>query len=426
MPVPSSTLGQLVSTAATGGMNQAFGALGNSVGAGLGDAIFGGISARRNWKYKQKEMALQQQYALEQMEKQYGFMLDNSKAMFDYENAYNDPSKVFERFRLAGVNPAAVLGSSGASVGATVSSGNSGSAGVSLPHSSGSGGFTGMSGAVGDPVSQMLMNSQRKVLDSQAEKNEADAAEARGNTHSEDYRKAYDSYQLQIQQYNVKSADEKSKYDAAAARMAQNDAELSDTLFGYNLDARVAEVSEMKERADYWRKENDTFYRTFAANLAMTEASILLAKAEESLVSGEAALTREHLLDFQNYMREHWDREFEVPIYDEKGRIMEKKKLTGGQAVEIMNSFYASQASIGVGTAKWNLRSQKNALGYALLQATVHGAFGLAGSAVTRGGIVKGAQIRANSRRGATEEYRENYNSKGDYIGGTMVRRRDL
>ena len=45
------------------GMNAASSA-GSSAGAGVADALFGGISARRNWKYKQKEMALQQQYAL--------------------------------------------------------------------------------------------------------------------------------------------------------------------------------------------------------------------------------------------------------------------------------------------------------------------------------------------------------------------------
>ena len=42
------------------GMNAASSA-GSSVGGGFADALFGGISARRNWKYKQKEMALQQQ-----------------------------------------------------------------------------------------------------------------------------------------------------------------------------------------------------------------------------------------------------------------------------------------------------------------------------------------------------------------------------
>lgn len=101
------------------GINAASSA-GSSVGAGLADALFGGISARRNWKYKQKEMALQQQYALEQMSKSAEFQLAHDKQMFDYQNAYNDPSAVLERNLAAGLNPAAVLGQSGVGVSATI------------------------------------------------------------------------------------------------------------------------------------------------------------------------------------------------------------------------------------------------------------------------------------------------------------------
>ena len=89
---------------------------GNAGGTGLGNALFGGIAARRQWKYQQKQMKLQQQYALEQMAKSAEYQLVHDKEMFDYENAYNDPSKVFERYLKAGVTPAAVLGSSGVGV----------------------------------------------------------------------------------------------------------------------------------------------------------------------------------------------------------------------------------------------------------------------------------------------------------------------
>ena len=96
------------------GLNAASSA-GASSGGGIADALFGGISARRNWKYKQKEMALQQQYALEQMSKSAEFQLAHDKQMFDYQNTYNDPSAVLARNLAAGLNPAAVLGQSGVS-----------------------------------------------------------------------------------------------------------------------------------------------------------------------------------------------------------------------------------------------------------------------------------------------------------------------
>lgn len=102
-----------------------FGAsLGQGLGAGAGAAgtsgligtLFGGWTARRQWKYQRKAMQLQQKYALEQMAEQYRLQRDQ----FDYENEYNSPVNVFNRYRQAGINPAAVLGSSGASLSSTM------------------------------------------------------------------------------------------------------------------------------------------------------------------------------------------------------------------------------------------------------------------------------------------------------------------
>ena len=102
------------------------------VAAGLsaGGQVASGLfkpSLKRQWKYQQKQMKLQQQYALEQMQKQGEINYANWQKQFDYENAYNDPTKVFDRYLKAGVTPAAVLGSSGVGVNATMSGGSSGS-----------------------------------------------------------------------------------------------------------------------------------------------------------------------------------------------------------------------------------------------------------------------------------------------------------
>ena len=128
------------------GMNAAS-AAGTSAGGGI--ALFGGISARRNWKYKQKEMALQQQYALEQMSKSAEYQLAHDKQMFDYQNAYNDPSAVLERNLTAGLNPAAVLGQSGVGVSATIPSSSGGAPSGHGPVASGVGG--GLTALAGNP-----------------------------------------------------------------------------------------------------------------------------------------------------------------------------------------------------------------------------------------------------------------------------------
>ena len=86
------------------------GLLGGLAASSSTAAASGGIgsifnSAKKQWKYKQKEMALQQQYALEQMAKSAEYQLAHDKQMFDYENAYNEPTKVFDRYLKAGITP---------------------------------------------------------------------------------------------------------------------------------------------------------------------------------------------------------------------------------------------------------------------------------------------------------------------------------
>ena len=103
------------------------GAMLGAAGIAAGGQVASGLfkpSLKRQWKYQQKQMKLQQQYALEQMQKQGEINYANWQKQFDYENAYNDPTKVFDRYLKAGITPAAVLGSSGVGVNATMSGGS--------------------------------------------------------------------------------------------------------------------------------------------------------------------------------------------------------------------------------------------------------------------------------------------------------------
>ena len=157
------------------GMNAASSA-GSSAGSGIADALFGGISARRNWRYKQKEMALQQQYALEQMSKSAEFQLAHDKQMFDYQNAYNNPAAVLERNLAAGLNPAAVLGQSGVGVSATIPTASGGAPSGHGPVATGSGG--GLAALAGNPSAYAdiaLKNAQQEREYSAAALNDAEA-----------------------------------------------------------------------------------------------------------------------------------------------------------------------------------------------------------------------------------------------------------
>lgn len=158
----------------------AAGAVGN-IASGAVNALFGGIQARRNWKYKQKEMALQQKYNLENMQKQF----DYQQEAWNRENRYNDPRNASARWRLAGISPNAVFGNSPGGAGVA---GSAGTPDVSNP-STGGNVDTSTYRPTLTPVEMMRMQNEKKVADSQADLNSALAGKARGDTKNPDITK---------------------------------------------------------------------------------------------------------------------------------------------------------------------------------------------------------------------------------------------
>ena len=179
--------------------SKAFGSLGSLMGStaagavgdiasGAANALFGGIQARRNWKYKQKEMALQQKYNLENMQKQF----DYQQEAWNRENRYNDPRNASARWRLAGISPNAVFGNSPGGAGVA---GSAGTPDVSNP-SAGGNVDTSTYHPTLTPVEMMRAQNERKVADSQADLNNALANKARGDTKDPDITKRSQLVQL--------------------------------------------------------------------------------------------------------------------------------------------------------------------------------------------------------------------------------------
>ena len=165
----------------------AAGAVGN-IASGAANALFGGIQAHRNWKYKQKEMALQQKYNLENMQKQF----DYQQEAWNRENRYNDPRNASARWRLAGISPNAVFGNSPGGAGVA---GSAGTPDVSNP-SAGGNVDTSTYHPTLTPVEMMRAQNERKVADSQADLNNALANKARGDTKDPDITKRSQLVQL--------------------------------------------------------------------------------------------------------------------------------------------------------------------------------------------------------------------------------------
>lgn len=390
---------------------------GNAGGSGLGNALFGGIAARRQWKYQQKQMKLQQQYALEQMAKSAEYQLVHDKEMFDYENAYNDPSKVFERYLKAGVTPAAVLGSSGVGVSATVPTSSGGSiSGGSGP--SGGAPIGAPQAFSGDPLAASrisLADSERERNEAAAARDQAEADKLKGDTHSAEWRKAMDNLDLSIRGIDNLSADVKLDMLSAQRDIEKINAWLTETTSGYALEEIIARVGIMKEEYQNIKGHNKYLdeYMT---------ASIALLKAQYVLTSAQAELQRISVQDAQKWFELNWNAKIPVPEVDENGKPTGKTiEMTGEEMQKVLLGLDLTSAKQGVAGNWFSNRSAKNALGYAVAKEVVAGAMDITGSYV-------GAKTIRNtgSSRSIVEETRDNYGPQGEYIGGTHVSRREF
>ena len=225
-------------------------------------------------------MKLQQQYALEQMQKQYELNMQANKEYFDYQNAYNEPSKVFERYMKAGINPAAVLGSSGVGVNATMSGTPSSTTGTP---SGPSADFdwkpvdASMLGSGAASAGSLMLEGRRTESEVQrneaaADRDNAEAGKLRGDTHSQEYRKAADELDLLIKDKEKRSMDDRHAIDVAQSRILRNNAELSDWTLGGSIDAVIASQQMTIEEAKRSRMLTPAYSAILNGQIALQTA----------------------------------------------------------------------------------------------------------------------------------------------------------
>lgn len=372
------------------GMNAASSA-GSSAGAGIADALFGGISARRNWKYKQKEMALQQQYALEQMSKSAEFQLAHDKQMFDYQNAYNDPSAVLERNLGAGLNPAAVLGQSGVGVSATVPTSSGGAPSGHAPVASGSGG--GLAALSGNPSAYadiQLKDAQQERERSAAALNDAEADWYKSQTLDKSLRERLMKAQAGLAEAGITESSSRASLNAAITLSYSIDNELKDAAFGYNFEMIKANLGKAKE--EYYQLKTRTGY---VDDQIEAELQLLTARAIylKSSASNQEQLSRVNELtadDLENWFDVNWNTKVEVPIINEKGKVERTVEMTGKEIRKEYMKLNLQDFQYDMYTNRWELRSEKNRFGYSIVNTAVSGAI----SAV---GHVSGAKVLSSA-----------------------------
>lgn len=398
------------------GMSAASAGSNGLIGGFLGQ-LFGGMNARRQWKFQQKQMALQQKYALEQMQKQSELSYSNWQKQFDYENAYNDPSKVFDRYLKAGVTPAAVLGSSGVGVNATMSGGS-----ASMPSASGpSGGAPVGSGAFspGDPTAiaqNMVAQSTVDRNTAAANRDDAEADNLRGNTHTQEWRERMDKFELQIAEHHVKDARELANLREAQAQIVAIDAYLANITQGYKMSSIMAMAGILEEKYQNLRLTNDWFEPEAGAALAVAWSSALVNVAAANEADSRTKLNAQELKDLQNWFELNWEKEVPVQIRNEKGEVVETRTMKVAETLAILKTAAAETAQLETGNARWDLRNSRLRLGHDVIRSFAAAA-GIAGASYV-------------SRKAAGpvgpegyEEMKNFYGPSGDRVGGTYVRR---
>lgn len=400
------------------------GAILGAAGIAAGGQVASGLfkpSLKRQWKYQQKQMKLQQQYALEQMQKQGEINYANWQKQFDYENAYNDPSKVFDRYLKAGITPAGVLGSSGVGVNATMSGGSPGSVGASGP-SGGSFDFSSPlppgvgSAAASTALEAMGVNSTIERNKAAADRDNAEAANLRGNTHSQEWRERMDKFELQIAEHHVKDARELANLREAQAQIIAIDAYLSNITQGYKMSSIMSMAGILEEKYQNLRMTNDWFEPEAGAALAVAWSSAVANVSAAAESESRTKLNYQELKDLQNWFELNWEKEVPVQIRNDKGAVVETKMMKVAETTSILKTAAAEAAQLEVGNTRWDLRNSRLRLAHDIVR-----------SFATAAGVAGAAYVNRKAA-GPTgpedyEEVKEIYSPYGDKNGSIYTRR---
>lgn len=433
MPIPvaaAASFGQALgqSAASTGTTGLISGALGQ---------LFGGMNARRQWRFQQKQMKLQQKYALEQMQKQSELSYANWQKQFDYENAYNDPTKVFDRYLKAGVTPAAVLGSSGVGVNATMSGGS-----AAMPSASGpSGGAPVSPGAFapGDPTAI----AQNMVAQSTVDRNSAAANRDNAEAQSiSDQNVGHQLYTL-MAQTRVALDQAATKHNLAVTdvlkvqeSLERNALFISDATLLSTIDEKKNQAALTAAEVRRLGIENEHLGAVMSAQAFMMNTQAALNQVLGQQAREVIESLRLNNLDTANELVRNWEKRFDIeipnPQYSEN--LRSKNPITRGNPgprtfkismslkdfhdKTIINEANASdflpeQARIALRNAKVDPYVE-------ISKALVGAAASVAGAGIIRGGMSRAAgtiSAGGSSSSSAGSSLTTRYDSRGNVVG---------
>lgn len=354
IPVAASTFGgQMLRGAATSGSS---GLISGAIGQ-----LFAGMNARRQWKFTQKQMALQQKYALEQMQKQAEYEYGNWQKQFDYENAYNDPAKVFERYRAAGVTPAGVLGSSGVGVNATMSGGSGGSIGASGP----SGGLPSPGSGPLDMTALGQNMANQSVIDrnnAAAQRDRAEANQIENSTHEAGFQKLYDDAQIALLRAREKRELNDAQYIDTQNAILGFDLIVRQWTVGGEIDAVLADYQDRINKAKASNIQNEYLRLQLDSQLLLTWSMYHSNMADASYKKQLASLTYIQILDLQHEIQNNWEKRWELTDSSGNKKTYSLKDLFGMLTLSDVQAaaWKPAQAEQAVGKAAAERTNEEN------------------------------------------------------------------
>lgn len=420
------SLGQAAASTGTTGLIS--GALGQ---------LFGGMNARRQWRFQQKQMALQQRYALEQMQKQSELSYANWQKQFDYENAYNDPTKVFDRYLKAGVTPAAVLGSSGVGVNATMSGGS-----PATPSASGPAGGSPVAPG-GFAATDSTAIAQNMIAQSTVDRNAAaanlDNAEAQSIN---DQNVGKQVYSLMAQtRIALDKAVTKHNLAAADVLKVQEDIEknarfISDTTLLSTIDEKKNQAALVAAEVRRLGIENEQLGAVMSAQAFMMSTQAALNQALGAQAREVIESLRLNNLDTANELVRNWDKRFDVEIPNPQyaDNLRSKNPVVranpGPKAFKVsmsLKDFHdktiineANASDFLPEQARVALRNAKIDPYVEIAKALVGAAASIAGAGIIRGGMSRAASTISaggSSSSAAGSSLTTRYDSSGNVVG---------
>lgn len=324
--------------------------------------ISAGIRNRKMWKFRQREMALQQKYALEQMQAQYDF----NKKMWDESNKYNDPSAIFERFRKAGINPAAVLGSSGASLQAsfpmngnvsTPGPGPTSAGDVSAPNFSDVG-TTGVQAA----LSAYSANSEVERNKAAAQRDRAEANQIENSTHDAGFQRLYDDAQIALLRAREKHELSDSQYIDTQNAILGFDLIVRQWTVGGQIDAVLADYQDRINKALASNIQNEYLRDQLDSQLLLTWSMFKSNMADASYKNQLANLTYNQIIDLQHEIQNNWTKRWELTDASGNKKVYSLKDLFGMLTLSDVHAaaWKPAQAEQAAGKAAAEKKNEEN------------------------------------------------------------------